>query len=224
MGGRGGGAATRRAETSAAETLRQQQLKAEAQRLTSCRETPAQLRLGAKPRVPPNVGANDCDGQRNNKGHARQPHSASRPVPRPRTVISGVSGLRRQAEEGGDVPRGVAEERGFPVEAFLLPRPRANIRGGNKPRRVGERARRRGGASGPSDLLAYEKNTHTKGKPAVILDLTLKGLSTAGRETLTRQVLFHLPLEDRIQTKCVEDTDVELGKLRRTNKKKVTLR
>lgn len=62
--------------------------------------------------------------------------------------------------------------------------------------------------------------THTKGKPAVILDLTLESLSTAGRETLTRQVLFHLPLEDRIQTKCVEDTDVELGKLRRTNKQK----
>lgn len=54
----------------------------------------------------------------------------------------------------------------------------------------------------------------------MIPDPTLpRSLSTTGSETLTRQVLFHLPLEDRIQTKCVEDTDVELGKLRRTNKK-----
>lgn len=117
LGGRGGGAATGTAETSSAQILKEKKLKAERRQLTSCWETPAQLRLGARSRISPNVRANDCGRQRKDKGHTCHPPPSvarsCRPIFRQQTVISGVSGLRRQAEEGRNVLQHVAEKHRF---------------------------------------------------------------------------------------------------------------
>lgn len=113
LGGRGGGAATRTVETSSAEIVKQQRLKAERQQLTSRWETPAQLRLGARSRVSPDVRANDCDGQEKRiKVTSVSPGHRSAFFQQ-QTVVSGVSGLGRQAEEGRDVLQHVAVKHRF---------------------------------------------------------------------------------------------------------------
>lgn len=221
LGGRGGGAATWTAETSAAETLKQQKLNAEARRLTSCRETAAQLRLGAEPRISPNVRANDCDRQRNNKGHICQPH----PAPRPPGVLSegyGPSYLAYLVSDGRPKKEGTFCDASLRNRDSRLNRSCCRVPALTSGAATNPGASGRGLAVGVERLgRAISSPTRKKRKPPVILDLTLKrSLSTTGSETLTRKVPFHLPLEDRIQTKCVQDTDVELGKLRRTNKKK----
>lgn len=68
-----------------------------------------------------------------------------------------------------------------------------------------------------------EGNTHKKKKPAVLFELTANtSLSGTGSCTLTRQVLFYLPLRGGIQSKHVEDTDVELWNCARQSENKLT--
>lgn len=99
--------------TSSAEIPKQQTLKAERRQLTSCRETPAQLRLGARSRVSPDVRADHCDGQEEGqRSHLSAPLTRS-VLFQQHTVVSAVSGLGRQAEEGRDVLQHVAEKHRF---------------------------------------------------------------------------------------------------------------
>lgn len=84
------------------------------------------------------------------------------------TVISGVSGLGRQAEEGRNVLQHVAEKHRLRFNPGL--KSPADIWSSCRPGRVRNRARGWGGAPGPSHLLTYEEQT-PKTTPAVTTQL-----------------------------------------------------